>query len=110
MPAKFEVYRDRRGEYRFRLRAANSEIILASQGYKSRRSCLNGVASVQKNAVVAERFDLVTGKSGKVHFVLRAGNRQVIGTSQTYSSTAAARNGIRSVGRSAPAASVNEVA
>lgn len=47
---KFEVYLDKKGECRFRLKAKNGEIIAASEGYKEKRSCLNGVESVRKNA------------------------------------------------------------
>ena len=51
---KFEVYQDKAGEYRFRLKARNGEIILASEGYKEKKSCLNGIESVKKNAPDAE--------------------------------------------------------
>ena len=51
---KFEVYTDKAGETRFRLKAANGEIILASEGYAAKKSCLNGIESVRKNAVDAE--------------------------------------------------------
>ncbi|MBR7070178.1 MAG: YegP family protein [Oxalobacter sp.] len=47
---KFEVYTDKAGEYRFRLKASNGQIIAVSEGYKALKSCLNGVASVKKNA------------------------------------------------------------
>ena len=47
---KFEIYLDKAGEYRFRLKAANGEIILASEGYKAKASCKNGIESVRKNA------------------------------------------------------------
>jgi uncharacterized protein YegP (UPF0339 family) len=47
---KFEVYPDKAGEFRFRLKARNGEIILSSEGYRSKASCLNGVESVRKNA------------------------------------------------------------
>ncbi len=48
---KFEVYEDKAGEYRFRLKASNGQKIAASEGYKTKASCLNGVESVKKNAV-----------------------------------------------------------
>ncbi len=48
---KFEVYTDKAGEYRFRLKATNGQIIAVSEGYKALKSCLNGIASVKKNAV-----------------------------------------------------------
>jgi len=51
---KFEVYTDKAGEFRFRLKAKNGEIIAVSEGYKAIASCLNGVESVKKNAVDAE--------------------------------------------------------
>ena len=47
---KFEVYADKAGEFRFRLKARNGEIILVSEGYKAKASCLNGIESVKKNA------------------------------------------------------------
>ena len=51
---KFEVYADKKGEFRFRLKARNGEIIATSEGYAAKASCLNGVESVRKNVVDAE--------------------------------------------------------
>ena len=51
---KFEVYLDKAGEFRFRLKARNGEIIAVSEGYKAKASCLNGIESVKKNAPDAE--------------------------------------------------------
>ena len=50
---KFEIYRDKAGEFRFRLKAANGEPILASEGYTAKANCKNGIASVRKNVVDA---------------------------------------------------------
>ena len=50
---KFEVYTDKAGEYRFRLKATNGQVIAVSEGYKAKASCENGIASVKKNAVDA---------------------------------------------------------
>ena len=47
---KFELYKDKAGEFRFRLKASNGEIILASEGYTAKASCKNGIASVKRNA------------------------------------------------------------
>ena len=47
---KFEVYKDKADEFRFRLKARNGEVIAASEGYKSKDGCMNGIASVKKNA------------------------------------------------------------
>ena len=51
---KFEVYQDKAGEYRFRLKAKNGEIIATSEGYTSKANCENGIDSVKKNAPDAE--------------------------------------------------------
>lgn len=47
---KFEIYLDKAGEYRFRLKAGNGQIIAVSEGYKAMAGCRNGIASVKKNA------------------------------------------------------------
>ena len=56
MPAipKFEMYTDKAGKCRWRLKAANGEIIATSEGYESEASCKNGIESVKKNATIAE--------------------------------------------------------
>ena len=51
---KFEVYQDKAGEFRFRLKAKNGQNIGKSEGYKTKASCLNGIESVGKNAPEAE--------------------------------------------------------
>ena len=51
---KFEIYADKAGEFRFRLKATNGEIIGVSEGYKALKSAENGIASVQKNAPDAD--------------------------------------------------------
>jgi len=51
---KFEVYTDKAGEFRFRLKATNGEIIATGEGYSAKASCLNGIESVKNNAPEAE--------------------------------------------------------
>ena len=51
---KFEVYTDKAGEFRFRLKALNGQIIAVSEGYKAMASCMNGIESVKKNAIDAK--------------------------------------------------------
>ena len=51
---KFEVYKDAAGEFRFRLKAPNGEVIAVSEGYTTKANCLNGIESVKKNAPKAE--------------------------------------------------------
>ena len=47
---KFEIYTDKKGEFRYRLKATNGQIIAVGESYKAKKSCLNGVESVRKNA------------------------------------------------------------
>jgi uncharacterized protein YegP (UPF0339 family) len=55
---KFEVFKDKAGEYRFRLKAPNGEIIATSEGYNSKTSCMNGIQSVMKNAPKAKIVEI----------------------------------------------------
>jgi uncharacterized protein YegP (UPF0339 family) len=50
----FEWYQDKAGKYRFRLKAANGEIIAVSEGYASKEGCVGGIESVKKNAAIAK--------------------------------------------------------
>ena len=51
---KFEMYEDKAGEFRFRLKATNGEVIATGEAYKAKASCKNGIESVVKNAADAE--------------------------------------------------------
>ena len=105
---KFELYQDKRGEYRFRLKASNGQNILKSEGYKAKSSCENGINSVKTNAPDDSKYERLTAKNGEPFFNLKASNGQVIGTSETYSSASAMENGIASVKNNAPSASVDD--
>lgn len=109
MAGKFECYKDKAGEFRFRLKAGNGENILSSEGYSSKSGCENGIASVKKNCLDANCFDKKTTDSGKFRFNLKSTNGQVIGTSQSYDSESGCDNGMDSVKRNAPDAAVVEV-
>ena len=50
MAGKFEVYKDKSGNFRFRLKASNGQVIATGEGYKTKKSCLNGIESIRKNA------------------------------------------------------------
>ena len=108
MAGKFEVYKDKKGEFRFRLKAGNGETILASEGYKDKTGAVNGIEAVKKNSDLLARFEKKTSSSGKPYFVLKAANHQVIGNSEMYSSEAACDNGIKSVMHTAPLAGVDD--
>jgi uncharacterized protein YegP (UPF0339 family) len=106
MPATFELYKDKTGEYRYRLKAGNGQIILTGEGYKDRSGCSNGIESVRKNASDASRYEKKSTTTGKFRFNLKAANSQVIGVSETYESERARDEGIESVKANAPAATV----
>ena len=53
MAAKFELYKDKKGEFRFRLVAPNGQTIAVSEGYKDKTGAKNGIESVKKNAPTA---------------------------------------------------------
>jgi len=107
--AKFEVYKDKKGEFRFRLKANNGKNIIASEGYKTKAACLNGIESVRKNSQDDSKFDRLESKAGKNYFNLKAANGQVVGTSQTYASPDTMETGIASVKKNAPIAEIVEV-
>lgn len=109
MVARFELYKDKAGEFRFRLEAGNGEIILVSEGYKQKASATNGIESVRKNAPDDAHYERKISTSDKPMFNLKATNGQVIGTSELYSSVAARENGIESVKHNAPEASVSDL-
>lgn len=55
--AKYETYKDKRGEFRFRLKATNGQIIAVGEGYKALASCMNAIKSIKANAKSAEVVD-----------------------------------------------------
>jgi uncharacterized protein YegP (UPF0339 family) len=109
MAGKFECYKDKAGEFRFRLKAGNGNNILSSEGYKSKSGCMNGIESVKTNSQDPDRFVKKETDSGKFHFNLTAKNSQTVGTSQNYDSESGCDNGMKSVANNAPDAVVVEV-
>jgi uncharacterized protein YegP (UPF0339 family) len=91
MAGKFEVYKDNRGEFRFRLKAGNGQNILSSEGYSAKKSCMK-----KKTA------------SGKYSFRLCATNGQCIGRSQSYASESGCDNGMKSVAKSLQDATLDD--
>lgn len=56
--AKFEVFKDGKGEFRFRLKASNGQVIATGEGYKTKAGALNGIASIKRNAGDATIVDV----------------------------------------------------
>ncbi|MCR5172896.1 MAG: YegP family protein [Treponema sp.] len=104
----------------FNLLAGNGQVIATSEVYNSKSSAKNGIESVKNNctAVVEDqtkadyaveknpKFEIYKDKKGEVRFRLKAGNGQVIATSEGYKDNAACKNGIESVKKNAPTAEI----
>lgn len=108
MAGKFEIFKDRGGKFRFRLKASNGETILASQGYASRSGVHSGIRSVRTHCKRKACFEVAKTASGH-RFNLVASNGRVVGTSESYKTPRACENGVKSVRSSAPKARVENV-
>lgn len=105
---KFVITTRKNGEFQFNLKAGNGQTILSSEGYTTKAACENGIESVRKNAQDDARFERKEAANGKPYFNLKATNGQVIGNSEQYESEAARENGIESVKKNAPDATVSD--
>jgi uncharacterized protein YegP (UPF0339 family) len=104
------LYKDKGGKFRFRLKATNGQIILASQSYDEMKvSAKNGMSSAQHNSADDARFERKSSK-GKFMFNLKATNGPIIGTSEQYDTERACENGIKSVAKNAPGAKIEDLA
>ncbi|MBL7788313.1 MAG: YegP family protein [Chitinophagales bacterium] len=104
----FVITKRKDGDFQFNLKAGNGQVILTSEGYSSRAACDNGIESVKKNSQDDGRFERKESSNGKPFFNLKASNGQVIGKSELYESSASMENGIESVKKNAPEATIKE--
>lgn len=109
MAGKFDLKKAKDGQFYFNLKAANDQVLLKSEMYKAKSGASNGIESVKKNSPLDEQYDRRESKKGEPYFVLLAANKQVIGQSELYSSTSAMENGIQSVKKNAPEASIDDI-
>ena len=98
----FQIYKDKAGKHRFRLKAKNGENIISSQAYASRATCMKGIKSVVKHSTDNSNFKSKENKAGKWNFNLVAANNRVIATSQSYADKSSMNKGIKSVMTNAP--------
>lgn len=91
-------------QYMFNLRGANNEVVLTSERYVSKGDAVSGIAAVKVNAPFDTQYRKLTNTAGQPYFTLKAGNGETIGTSESYSSTAARDSGIQWVKTNAPTA------
>ena len=109
MAGWYELTKSEKGQYSFVLKAGNSEVVLRSEQYEAKASATNGIASVQSNSPLDERYDRKVAKDGRPYFNLKAGNHQIIGTSQMYASDATCAVGIASVKTNGPSTTVKDL-
>lgn len=106
---KFQIFKSNaNNQFYYRLRAINGEIILNGEGYTSKQSCLNGIASVKENAPYDSRYERKDGVSNYT-FNLKAANGEIIGRSENYTTAAARENGIAAVKRDASNAPIEDL-
>ena len=96
------------GQTFFVLKAGNGETILKSEMYKAKASAENGIASVQKNSPDDNRYEKKVATNGQFHFNLKAGNHEIIGSSELYTTEAARDNGIESVKTNGPSTTIKD--
>lgn len=109
MAGKYEINRAKNSEYYFNLKAGNGEIILTSETYKAKTGAKKGIESVKINSSRKDRYESKASPSGKYFFVLKAGNREVIGRSEMYESETSRDSGIESVKTNGPSADVADL-
>ncbi|WP_435008930.1 YegP family protein [Tundrisphaera lichenicola] len=109
MAAKFDLKTAKDGQFMFNLKAANGEIILTSELYRTKQGAEGGIAATRANGADDAKFERKTSKSDQPYFVLKAANGETIGQSEMYSSTAAMEKGIESVRTNAPVAVISDM-
>jgi uncharacterized protein YegP (UPF0339 family) len=109
MAGSYELSSNDKGQFRFVLKAENGQTILHSEHYETKASADNGIQSVQTNSPQDARYERKEASDGRPYFVLKAGNHQVIGTSQMYKDAAARDAGIESVKANGPTTTVKTV-
>ena len=106
---KFTIFKSSSNyQFYYRLRAGNGEIILSGEGYTTKQSCLDGIASVKVNAPFDSRYDRKDSYLNYT-FNLKAANGEIIGRSENYTSSSARENGISAVKHDAPGAPIEDL-
>ncbi len=109
MAGWYEITKSDKGGYSFVLKAGNNEVILRSEQYDAKASATNGIASTQTNSPMDARYDRLAAKDGRLYFNLKAGNHQIIGTSQMYKDGSGRDNGIKSVQTNGPTTTIKDL-
>ncbi len=94
---KFQIYTATNKKVYFRLKSGNGQVVLQSQGYKTKAGAKAGVASVKAHARSVNNFEVKQAKNGKFHFNLISKNKQIVGSSQMYTEKRGCNNGMNAV-------------
>jgi len=110
MPAKYQVYKDSRGKYRFRFRAGNGRIVAVGEAYEQHASCLKGIRSVQNNCnseiedltteskkISNPKYQIYFDDQNKYRFRLKAKNGEIIAQGEGYDTKEGCLNGIEAL-------------
>ncbi len=95
--ARFVVFEGESGRYFYQLRAKNGEVVLRSQSYATEAGALNGTFSVADNGLETSSFEVLAAANGGFYFNLVAGNGEIIGSSEIYSTKSNATRGVRAM-------------
>ncbi len=117
------IIKTAKGGVKFDLLASNGQVIATSEVYTTMSACKNGIASVQRNSVVANledqtvegfsteknpKFEVYKDKAGKFRFRLKATNGEIIAVGEDYEAKASCLNGVESIRKNAPEAPIED--
>ncbi len=106
---KIALKKTRGGQFMFNLHAANGQVILTSERYKTKASATKGIKSVKANSKKRGSYDRRKSTNGQPYFVLLAANREPIGRSELYASASSMSRGIASVTKNAGKAKIEDL-
>ncbi len=105
---KYTIFKGKNDQFYFRLIAGNGEKVMRSEGYIAKSGCENGINSVKTNSVLDKRYKKKTSSNGQFYFSLVAGNGEVIGSSEMYTTEQARDDGIEVIKRIAPSSPIED--
>lgn len=109
MSARYELKPAANNQFIFNLKARNGEIILSSESYTSKDAALEAIESVRTNSPYDERFERKQSLRSQPYFLLKAGNHEIIGRSELYTTHGAREKGIESVRKNGPIALTSDL-
>ena len=108
MSTQFQITKNDKDEFHFKLVNSDGKTLLRSEGYNAKTGCSNGIESVRKNAGNDKHYDVKTATDGRPYFNLKASNGQIIGTSPMFADNAACDAAVAATKAGAPDAPVED--